>query len=251
MKLKMIAGFIGAVTIAGTAHAQSAYQAEVFGSYNEVSGEDVSYLTIGGRLHFSPVDTKNHPLEEAAFLERSSHVEASWTRVDVSEEDDDADLQSLSVNYYIPNSIFYVGAGIKRYDSDGDSDTQWNARLGITPIDGLLVWTEFYEDVDYGDAVNVHAKYVTPLAGEQALNLVGGYADGERASKLYIGADYYIDRHLSFGGQLTSTDYDYASTATDFEVRANNYFTPNFNVGLSYVFGEDEDSWGIRAGYRF
>lgn len=224
----------------------------MFAGYGETSGVDASEFTLGGRFHFSPVDTKNHPLEEAAFLEKSSNVEAAWTRHDASGTD--ADIQSVNVNFYVPNTMLYLGAGLNRIDVDAPgagSDTQWNARIGIAPVNGLLVWTEFYEDVDYGDAVNVHAKYVTALTGEQALNVVGGYSDFDNGSELYVGADYYLDRHLSFGAQLTNTDVDGGDSATDFEIRANNYFTPNINVGLAYVFGEEEDSWGIRAGYRF
>lgn len=253
MKLKTIAAFIGACSVVGIAQAQT-YQGEIFGGYDEVSGEDVSAYTLGGRFHFAPVNTQGHPLAEAAFLEKSSNLEARWTRVDADPLT--TDLQSLSAEFYVPNSMFYLGAGIERTKVDIDglgsaSDNAWNARLGITPIHGLLVWTEFYEDIDYSDAINIHGKYVTALGGEQALNLLGGYTSFDDGSNLYVGADYYIDRHLSLGVQLDNTDYDAGGSENNVEVRANNYFTPNFNLGLAYVFGEDEDSWGIRAGYRF
>ncbi|QEI11527.1 putative porin [Cellvibrio japonicus] len=250
MKLKLLSAVIGLASFSVLANAQSStYQGEVFAGYGETDDAlDSSAYAVGGAFYFSPVNTKNHPLAEAAFLEKSSNIYALVG----SQTNDlfDVDFQSVGAEFYIPNSIFYAGLGVTRAKADGGSwDSQWNASLGVTPIDGLLVWTSFYEDVDYSDYINLNAKYVMSLGGEQALNIEGSFADADGGEEFGIAADYYIDRNLSIG-----TAYSYVNAdedIKDFTVRARQFFTNSLSFDLSYTFGDQDDSWGIGASYRF
>ena len=54
--------------------AANAYQAEVGGSYNYLdpdNGSSVSKFGVDGTYYFNPVQTRNAPLAEAAFLSRA------------------------------------------------------------------------------------------------------------------------------------------------------------------------------------
>lgn len=138
-----------------------------------------------------------------------------------------------------------------------DWESQWHIKAGVTPIDGLLVWSEFYEDVDVADAWNINAKYVMPLGvNGQWLNLEASYIDSdiEEAKTLDIAADYYLDNHLSVGGGLTHYAYDdddFDTNENEYFIRANQYFTDSFAANLSYVDGDYESRWTIGASLRF
>src|SRR5690606_12192203 len=123
-----------------------------------------------GEYHFQPVRVGSNPLAEAASINRSSHV-----RVTASE---DFDALHGAVDFYIPDTILFVGADAVRTDRDGqDTNTDWGVRVGLTPITGLLVWTEYMDEPGYD--FNLHAKYVLPLGGGNFLNLESYYEDND------------------------------------------------------------------------
>jgi hypothetical protein len=274
MKIKLLPAL---VTLAGFLSAPfvlaSSYQGEISASYGD-SDLDVNGLSIDGKFiglqgkyYFSPVNTANHPLAEAAFIEKSSNV---YVQLDNSElkyagEKADSYSRSIGIDFYIPNSIFYLGAGVTETKFKGpagsgvssDWESNWFVKAGVAPITGLLIWSEFVEDVDVSDQWNINGKYVLPLSGEQALNLEASYEKvkiGVVDYSISMAADYYIDRNLSVGAGFVNTSYDSGangSADTDYFVRARNFFTDKASVELSYIDGDYERSFMIGGTLRF
>lgn len=247
--LKKIALATALVATFGTAHA---YQTEIGGTIALVDPDHADTSTgfaIDGAYYFNPVQIKNSPLNEAAFLNRASNVNAGVSYFDY----DNYDVTSFGVGieYYIPNSDFYVSGNIGQVSEDtplGDFDTTvYGAELGYLPAPGLLValGLQGYDD-DAGDDVDptLRAKYVTQV-GNYDMNFEGGvvFADDEEFN---LGADVYLDKTFSVGLGYTDDGFDDA-----FQIRAKKFFTQQVSVEGSVNFADDENIFAVRGAYRF
>jgi hypothetical protein len=236
MKLKTLA--IATGMIFGSAAAVAApYQIEVGANYlhfDADNGGSDGAFGVRAEYHFAPVQTTNHPLAEAAFLERSTNVYVAAS--------EDFDVLSLGGELYIPNTMFYVSADVTRTDFNG-SDTTVSGALGVMPIDGLLVRTEFTED---GYDANIHLKYVTAIGAVNYLNVEAAYQDTDFDDYLSISADFYIDRTFSVGAGYAD------EFGTDvFSLRARKFFTNEISGELEL----SDSDWGtgilVGASVRF
>lgn len=285
MKSKMLPTIIASLAFAAVPVAFGAtYQMELAAAYGEVDVDNYSTsqndYSLSGTYYFSLVDTKNRPLAESAFLQKAGSVyvrgdysryESSYSSLDYTSE---ARVygRELGADIYIPNSVFYLGGGVREFkarsewnygenkgSSSDDWDSRWYVKAGVTPVDGMLVWSEFYEDVDVSDYWNINAKYVMPIGAEgHWLNLEARYEttedDEDDSQSFSIAGDYYLDSHLSLGGGVTHYTYDddYSNeNENEYFVRANQYFTENFAVNLRYADGDYESSWALGATLRF
>ncbi|WP_049721417.1 putative porin [Gilvimarinus polysaccharolyticus] len=283
MRFKL--GLIASVGFLGSMHALAEpYQWEVEGSYR--SGEDTlpSYFgqdrdaySVSGKYYFSPVSSAGRPLAEAAFLARASSVNILMDHhTDVvdqsycSSEDDCTTNKSdesesglgVGLEYYVPNSIFYLagqvkqsqrevnsyysGAGSEWYHSEDSSRTSWAATVGVMPIDGWLIAAKIGEQNDFnGSEQSIETKYVLPM-GQQALKLTGAYyLDGYDYLQRdwQVGADYFFTPSLSIGGTYADGD--------SYGVRAEKFFTESFSLSADYQDGDYEESFGVSLKARF
>jgi hypothetical protein len=283
MKLKLLPAIIAAAGLLTAPFALAAtYQSEISATYADIDISDDSeegYLVgLEGKYYFAPVDTANHPLAEAAFIQKASNVYLKLGNYEFKDEGDRLDIyqRSLGVDFYIPNSMFYVGAGVNEYkskytwpsdeDSNAGSDSskwnsEWFVKAGIAPVTGLLVWSEFTEDVDVSDEWNINGKYVIPLSGEQALNVEASYENSyDLIDTLAVAVDYYLDRNLSLGAGFINYSYDTVGddtggygddSNTDYLIRARQFFTDNASLELSYTDGDFESSLVLGGTLRF
>ncbi|WP_062061159.1 putative porin [Cellvibrio sp. OA-2007] len=280
MKLKLLSIIIAAGFLTSPFAVAATYQSELSASYEDIDvtgdSEEGYFVGLKGTYYFSPVDTKNHPLAEAAFIEKASNVYIDLANYEFKESGDRLDIyhRVLGVDFYVPNTIFYVGAGVNQYKSkyslpsdesfDAVSfsskwDSSWYIKAGVAPVTGLLVWSEFEEDVDVSEQWNINGKYVIPLSGEQALNIEASYEYQDIYSSsdtITMAADYYFDRHLSLGAGFVNSSYDgnefnHSETTTDYFVRARNFFTDKASLELSYYDGDYENRLMLGGTVRF
>ena len=241
--------------IAGLGNAY-AYQAEVGGTVAYVDpdhGSGSAGFALDGTYYFNPVQIKDSPLNEAAFLNRASNVNA-----DVSYYDYDLfDLTTYNVGleYFVPNSDFYVSGKIGQtfLDSDlRDNDTlQYSAEVGYLPIPGLLLAVGLLGyDNDYDDGVDptIRAKYVTKI-GSYDMNFEGGASFGD-IDAYNVGADLYLDKTLSLGVGYSGSDLE-GNDEDVFSIRAKKFFTQQVSLEGNIGFGDDANTYGVRAAYRF
>ena len=246
MKLKIIAA-ITALCVSSAVMAES-YQAEISAEYIDWDAMG-NAASLVGEFHFKPVETANKPLAEAAFLQKSSNVFAAVRSVDFDFTSDNNDVIEAGVEYYVPNSMLYVAAEVIRTEYGSYSNNDWCTSVGVTPVDGLLIKTNYCHDDGY-DA-NLQAKYVTQLAGETALNLEASYAksDDELSDEdsYSLGADFYFTRKFSLGATYED-EYGYSATG----VRSRYFFNEQISLAGAYV---DSDFWGdsytLSAAVRF
>lgn len=221
------------------------YRFELDGSFDRLGVDDspdADIFSVGGTFYLEPVPTDGLPLAEAAFLNRSSFVNASLSRVDFAGEN--ADLFDASFGYYIPNTMFYGRIGVTKVDEDIglDDDTVVNGTFGVTPIDGLLVSTDFTED---GWDPNATAKYVGKLGNDHYYAATVSVLDPDEDDvDIGLGFDYYLDHTLSVGGAVSSG-------SDSVTVRAEKFFMQNFAVGGRASFGDDAEVIGVTVKWRF
>jgi len=217
------------------------YQAEVNGELARVGvdeGSDGTLFAVGGEFHFSPVDTSNKPLAEAAFLNRSSNINAQI----FDNGGTDVAYTQLGGEVYIPNSIVYVGVDYTRWDIGGESDGRISITGGLTPMHGLLVTTTYVEDEGYD--LNLSAKYVTNLA-DHAVSFNGSFINDDN-NTLIAGMDFYVSRATSLGFELVDTGAN-----TQYTLRGKHFFTPDAYVGAYFSDGDESNTFGVLGGLRF
>lgn len=276
MKLAVFTAFVTSSLTLPSFSLADTYQTEINASYGETDSDyyysDNYSISLQGKHYFSLIDTTNLPLAEAAFLQKVSSFSLSLTNhaFEDSGVDGDGYQRAASVTYFIPNSIFFVGAGIAEnksnyeyhyvegYSYEGaistDWNSRWNATLGISPIDGLQVWSEFFEDEDVSEYWNLNAKYVKPLSGERAFSVETRYADsrGIDIKSLTVITDYYFNRRFSVGAGITHYVFDDSDDDDNNSfIRARYFITENTSVELSYFSSDYFDSWRIGGAVRF
>ncbi len=240
--------------IAGLGNAY-AYQTEVGASYHIVDYDNAgtgNTFGVDGTYYFNPVQEKNYPLNEAAFLNRASNVSLNASYTDGSPTDETT--VNGGIEYFVPNSDFYVGAGVGYQNWDfptGDLDrVVYNAEVGYLPAPGLLVAAGIigYDD-DYNDDIDatLRAKYVTNLSGYD-MNFEANTSFGS-VDHYGVAADLYLDKTLSVGLGYNS-DFDRVSDDV-ITVRAKKFFNQQVSLEGGIGFGDDDTTYGIRGGYRF
>lgn len=229
------------------------YRFEVRGAFDRDSTGsdsfgDVDILQVNADWYFAPVSTEGVPLAEAAFLGRASNLNVSAARIDILS----TDLTALGakVEYYIPNSIFFASVGVSRNQTllalnssmvVREYDTTWFGTLGVTPLDGLLVTTNFDED---GYDPNLTARYVGKLPNAHyyagSVSVVDPDLDDV---SLGVDFDYFFDDSTSVGA-------GYADGPDRLEVRAERFFASNWAAGVSVHTADGSDGFGVFIKWR-
>ncbi|HCB30045.1 MAG TPA: putative porin [Acinetobacter lwoffii] len=235
----------------GTAHA---YQAEVGGTIALVdpdNGDTSTGFAIDGTYYFNPVQVKNSPLNEAAFLNRASNINAAVSYIDYDLFD--VTTFNVGVEYFVPNSDFYVSGNIGQSSTDtpiGDDDTTlYSAELGYLPVPGLLVAVGLAGyDNDAGDDVDptLRAKYVSQV-GAYDMNFEGGASFGD-LDAYSLGADLYLDKTFSVGLGFSDSDVENSDV---FTIRAKKFFNQQVSLEGTIDFADEGNIFGVRGAYRF
>ena len=158
---------------------------------------------MDGTYYFNPVQTRNAPLAEAAFLNRASNVKANVNYADNSGVKDTK--YGAGVEYFVPNSDFYLSGNVGRSELEVDNNaidqkvTTYGAEVGYLPAPGLLLalGVKGYDEKNGKDGADptVRAKYVTQVGGKDVnLEAYGAFGD---LDEYRVKGDYYLDKTLS------------------------------------------------------
>lgn len=259
-KLAIASALLSAVALTGTA--AHAYQVEVgasAGLTDPDNGSSSGSFGVDSTYYFNPVETRNAPLAEAAFLDRASNVKAQYQYDDY--DSSERHRYGVGAEYFVPNSDFYLSGSVGRDDSKYDNapdfdETVYSAEVGYLPAPGLLIaaGVKGYDN-DYDDGVDptLRAKYVTTLSNGKDINLEAGAAFGD-LDEYNLKADYFIDKTLSVGADYQSKDngpYD----SNEFGVSARKFFNEQVSlegrVGFGEIGNQDYNKFGLAAKYRF
>ncbi|ENX38352.1 putative porin [Acinetobacter sp. NIPH 2100] len=266
-KLAIASALLSAIAVTGTAHA---YQAEVGGSYTYKDQDrfgDSDRFSVDGKYYFNPVQTRNAPLAEAAFLDRASNVKAQYAH-----EEDDAiknNQYGAGIEYFVPNSDFYLSGNIGREEIKPNSKyldnkvkiNHYAGEVGYLPAPGLLVAagakTVDVKDGDRETSPTLRAKYVTKV-GQNDVNLEAYSAFGDN-KEVKLKGDYFIDKTLSVGVDYQKLKYDNTIiNSNEWGISAKKFFNQQVSLEGRVGFGNDKSyvdndytSFGLRGAYRF
>ncbi|TXJ10119.1 MAG: putative porin [Acinetobacter sp.] len=223
----------------------NAYQAEIGGTLGYIdAGDGVTVVGVDGTYYFAPVQTKNGPLNEAAFLNRASNIHGALSYDDLSENT----AVAAGVEYFVPNSDFYLHADL---GTDGEDVTTYAAEVGYLPVSNFLVAVGIAgADVDGGSNESdptLRAKYVTNLGGFD-VNLEGDLVFGDDTA-FGLGGDVYLDKTFSVGAGYA--DDGVSGTDGVFSIRAKKFFTQQVSLEANIDFVDDANAFGVRGAYRF
>ncbi len=257
--LAITAAILSAISFSQMANA---YQAEVGGSLAYVdpdNGSSGNSYDVNGTYYFKPVEVRNSPLAEAAFLDRASNASA---RVNYLDNDNaTSTTYGAGIEYYIPNSDFYTSGSIaqNKYKIDTpvgnyDEDTTlYAAEVGYLPAPGLLLAAGvkgYNGDNDDGVDPTIRAKLVTQV-GNNDVNLEAGASFGD-LDEFNVKGDYYIDKTLSIGADYYNNDLN---DQKEFGLNARKFINQQVSlegrVGFGQVNDNDYNSFGVAAKYRF
>ncbi|OTG64224.1 putative porin [Acinetobacter silvestris] len=284
------------VTLALTTIASSsfAYNAQLDGGITYFNNNDhmtdfQGQFDLKGTYYFEAVQSKEAPLNEAAFLSHSSNVYAQYNYNEwkskeyiISLEDqgslyplakvkDESNIHHFigGLEYFYEQFYFDAAIGFGQvkdktevkgsdksdsYQHDYDVTT-YRALVGFMPINNLLlaVGVDGYQgndDQDNETNFAVKAKYVMPIGqAGQYLNLDANGTFGDMNNAV-IGADYYFNKIFSLGGAFYLNDDD-VSDYNFIAVRTKYFFNPNLAVGGEFGFSGDLQTFNVNATYRF
>jgi hypothetical protein len=218
------------VAVSGVALAET-YQTEVSVGATRIDSNGVDSKLNGynlqGTYHFNAVTTTNLPLAEAAYLGKNSSVFADITDFPRQHGYPSSQQYAVGAQFFIPEQFLYVKAGAWRSESSSNHKNSWFTTVGLMPIEGLLLTTDYNHDDGY-DA-NINAKYVTEIGG-QFVNLEAGVVDTDWGTTFNLGGDYYIDNTFSVGGKIVDNDY-----GNEYTLRTRKFFSESFSGDLSYI----------------
>lgn len=252
MKKLAIAAAIAASIVAVQANA---YQAEVgatVGMVDPDNGDSDTSFGVDGTYYFSPVQANKGPLNEAAFLEHASNINAQ------AQFADNTQSLGLGVEYFVPNSQFYVAGqvGTTDFENSDNNVTNYAAEVGFLPMSNLLIAAGVtgYDDDNNnsGSDPTLRAKYVTSLSTGNTVNLEGRLGFGD--DKTYaIGGDFYFDPTMSVGAEYSGINFDNnnVNDTDTFTLRAKKFFNQQVSLEGSVGFGDNVNTYGIRGAYRF
>jgi hypothetical protein len=124
----------------------NAYQTQLMGAYeytyikdSEMDSHRVNTASVNGKYYFNPVQTRNAPLAEAAFLDKTSNIGLGYTYAEESgiysfvnfggipqiNVDFKQEFNSIGLNgeFYIPNTQFYISGSLHRTDIEAIAKT--------------------------------------------------------------------------------------------------------------------------------
>ena len=254
------------------------YQIELEGGYsNQEDSFDIGDREITsdrkgpslrGRYYFSPIDTRNAPLTEAAFLNKASYIDAGYADLETTDnstlfglpEEGTHSLLKLS-GQVVFNDSWLVKLGAHRLEQDSESETFKTIGFGGYINDNTTVVFS-YTDLDGGNAYDLAMHKVMNLNNDTYLSFDAGLGriEGDNDSSesgFFIGAKYHPLARLSLG-----LEYQHRKFNEDLffgkglKANATYFVTSKFSLSAEYftgeyVFGSDVSRFDVKAAVRF
>lgn len=255
---KIILGTAVALLAASSAYAQD-YQAELGTAYHngDSFGNDFDGFALNAEVHLDKVNTGKGPLNEAAFLDKSSFVGLSWLTEDFDKGGSN-DTVSLDGRFVTQDNVI-IEAGFTDFENGEDFSLGLGMYLNETQ-DVVLTYQTFEHDHNKNEdksSLGVDLHGVNPLNNTAALAYDFGLSvldwDGDTGYEVSAGAEYYLDRMLSFSASLAFLDVDNYDEST-FQVGVNYFVTPVVRIGADFItVGQDGDgdTLALNANIRF
>lgn len=270
-------------------YADENYQTEIFGGYKK---EDADSSTnkdtwLLAEIYFSPVNTDNKPLAQAAFLDKSSSVSIGYINLKTEYQNSSFNSRDLNgpyfeINYITETNSFILGARYLTNDIETDPSlvtgdfTVTRISIGKYLNDSSAVSFSYKSsDTEYQSTVSSQSsnfdvkRYGLSYKTVQSLDVTSYYrviaeidlinkSDSDSVEEdnveLGISGAYYFTRMTSLGaGIMFNSGDDVSDEGRTPRVGFTHFFSPQvaFNITLSRFNADDsqtEDTDSISVG---
>ena len=263
-------------------YAQDSYQTEISAGYSRWDDEDDNKTTqydISAKLHFLPVNTVEHPLAEAAFLERIGSIELLIGKAE-SKGESIIDIEAngpyygVALTYAKPDLPVVLQAQYAKIqlefesplDGDVTSDV-YGFGIGYFLDKSLLAGIQYIhsetdtnikyltfssETTSKTNSYALTAKFVREQSDGTAYNLEGGIgieqfddeSDDGSNTIFEVSGDYYLNREVSLGaGFELNTGDDKDNEGKTVNLDFNAFVTPQFavNIGVEKFIADNDE----------
>ena len=259
-------------------HAEQSYQVEVTGGYEKEDADTSTdkFTTLGAEIYFSPVNTKDKPLAEAAFLDKSSSVIIGYIKSKSELQNSsinsiDASGPLFAINYVTKTDAFILGAVYSTQDLEVDPNvlTSDIKTTGIEIgkyLDGssAIKFTYMNSDTEFRstvsslvanldiDSYKLEYKTVQPLnatsyflfnAGVELIKKNDSTSVKEDNNELSFFGEYYLTRMTSFGvaASFNSGD-DVSDEGITLGIVGTHFLTQQIALEISFSKFNADDS---------
>lgn len=261
-------------------YAQESYRTEISANYShfrDQENDETSVYSAKARLHFSPVNTSNHPLAEASFLERIGSVAffGGQGKGEGSSFDSEGPFYGASLIFRKPElpvtfHTSYTKTKVKfELKEQEDQESEFDSydfgmgyffqpallgeiRYSHSRSETTFSGSSFTSD-SKSDFYGASAKYVKEMPDGTAYNIEGAAGvvrfdsdlnDSGSNTIVSISGDYYFNRMVSFGAGYTyNTGDDNDAEGNTFNVNLNTFLNQHFsvNAGFAKFFAENPE----------
>lgn len=226
-------------------------------SRTEIGPVDFDEFTIGTAWYFANRVTLG-PLKEFEYINRTSNVFGSWTRIDGT---DGADTVQIGGEYFAGNVLLGGSA------ANLDGTNAFTGTLGYLFSSNFLVSlaasktesfdTNYFINVRYNhqlhgsdyigfnlstdeefDTQAISSRYFTGLAGEKYLAAELSYTFSDNGEDSWaLQGDYYLNRRTSLGLGIAKHEV--------YTLDFSHFFTENFAIGLNFTTRNDDSGFDL------
>ena len=244
LKQRVFVTLLSLILFSSISYAEQNYQTEIMGGYEKEDADTSTDKTIGlgAEIYFTPVNTENKPLAQAAFLDKKSSVVVGYinSKTDLQNASvDSIDLGGplITINYITEIDAFILGATYSKLDGDTTPD--------LLTIDGKVVGFTIGKYIN--DSTTVQASYTSADAeyrnttSSQTSTLDIDYYELTYNTVQGLGATSYY----SFGVGFELIKKDSSSSAkednNEFKVTGGYYFSRVTSLGVAASFNSGDD----------
>ena len=263
-------------------YANNTYQSEYLLSYNKQdsdNGSEINNIAIGYTYYLSPIETKNHPLREAAFLEMASGVSINYSS-DVQSGtavNSNIDFMEATFHYIFKDNQIPISLSAEysneNFSFDGisfeyDEDTT-GLGIGAYVLKDTLI-SLFYSESEAAfsssrsseiDAIDVEVKHVIEMDNDTAFSISGnimksnatiissslGKSPNTRSTIYQLNGTYYLNRNIGIGIRLAQSKNNRNSSENKgvemfADIFLSNNYSLRFGIGKNTASGRSVPS---------
>lgn len=275
IKLPVFLTLLSTSVFSVVAYAQQSYQTELDALYEKQDDDSSTSKTLEltATYYLKPVNTDNKPLAEAAYLNKSSSIAASYlnreTKFDNANVDTfDTDLVGLIINYVTAADSFILGGLYASIDYEandnivtGDGDI-YGISLGkylddSTSIELSIIKNDSDQQTTSNQFsikdtfINMDYKTVKQSASGNFYSIAANFevikqdvnSVKEDNREISITGDYFFTLETSLGASLTLNSGDDASDeGKTLAINTTHFFNPQIALNLELSrFSADDD----------
>ena len=225
-------------------HAEQIYQTELLVGYEKEDADTSTNKTTwaGAEIYFSPVNTENKPLAQAAFLDKSSSAIVGYIKSETDLQNSTLDSSELSgpfisINYTTETNAFIFGATYYKLDGDTNPD--------LITTDNKIAGFSIGKYLNDSSAVKFSyissdADYRSTTSSQTAIRDIDYYELSYNTVQSLNATSYYS---FGIGFELIRRDSSNSDKEVnnEFEVSGEYYFTRMTSLGASALFNSGDD----------